>query len=254
MRTDKVDKSNKLSVDISNLDIGYNKQTILSDINLQIPQGECWAIIGPSGSGKTTLFKTITTLIKPLKGNLKLLNLDIDHKSNIDQLRGKIGYIPQNLGLISNLNVKENILAGAIGRLSIFQSIFGIFPEDEHINTLEIMEQLKIDHLANKDIRLISGGEKRRVAIARSLLHNPQLLVADELLSELDPLTVKLVMNQIKSLKNQSNTTIILIEHNIDIASKYADVIVVVNDGKIISKFPSNQTSKINEIKELITL
>ena len=92
MRTDKVDKSNKLSVDISNLDIGYNKQTILSDINLQIPQGECWAIIGPSGSGKTTLFKTITTLIKPLKGNLKL-NLDIDHKSNIDQLRGKIGYI-----------------------------------------------------------------------------------------------------------------------------------------------------------------
>ena len=207
-----------------------------------------------SGSGKTTLFKTITTLIKPLKGNLKLLNLDIDHKSNIDQLRGKIGYIPQNLGLISNLNVKENILAGAIGRLSIFQSIFGIFPEVEHINTLEIMEQLKIDHLANKDIRLISGGEKRRVAIARSLLHNPQLLVADELLSELDPLTVKLVMNQIKSLKNQSNTTIILIEHNIDIASKYADVIVVVNDGKIISKFPSNETSKINEIKELITL
>ena len=125
MRTDKVDKSNKLLVDISNLDIGYNKQTILSDINLQIPQGECWAIIGPSGSGKTTLFKTITTLIKPLKGNLKLLNLDIDHKSNIDQLRGKIGYIPQNLGLISNLNVKENILAGALGRLSIFQSIFG---------------------------------------------------------------------------------------------------------------------------------
>ena len=115
------------------------------------------------------------------------------------------------------------------------------------------MEQLKIDHLANKDIRLISGGE-RRVAIARSLLHNPQLLVADELLSELDPLTVKLVMNQIKSLKNQSNTTIILIEHNIDIASKYADVIVVVNDGKIISKFPSNETFKINEIKELITL
>ena len=254
MRTDKVDKSNKLLVDISNLDIGYNKQTILSDINLQIPQGECWAIIGPSGSGKTTLFKTITTLIKPLKGNLKLLNLDIDHKSNIDQLRGKIGYIPQNLGLISNLNVKENILAGAIGRLSIFQSIFGIFPEVEHINTLEIMEQLKIDHLANKDIRLISGGEKRRVAIARSLLHNPQLLVADELLSELDPLTVKLVMKQIKSLKNKSNTTIILIEHNIDIASKYADVIVVVNDGKIISKFPSNETSKINEIKELITL
>ena len=79
-------------------------------------------------------------------------------------------------------------------------------------------------------------------------------MVADELLSELDPLTVKLVMNQIKSLKNQSNTTIILIEHNIDIASKYADVIVVVNDGKIISKFPSNETSKINEIKELITL
>ncbi|NDB30286.1 ATP-binding cassette domain-containing protein, partial [archaeon] len=159
-----------------------------------------------------------------------------------------------NLGLISNLNVKENILTGSLGRLSIFQSIFGIIPEDEIINTSKIMKQLKIDHLANKDIRLISGGEKRRVAIARSLLHNPQLLVADELLSELDPLTVKLVMNQVKSLQNESNTTIILIEHNIEVAAKYADVIVVINEGKIISQFSSTDTTKMNEIKELITL
>jgi ABC-type multidrug transport system ATPase subunit len=116
------------------------------------------------------------------------------------------------------------------------------------------MKQLKIDHLANKDIRLISGGEKRRVAIARSLLHNPPLLVADELLSELDPLTVKLVMNQVKSLQNKSNTTIILIEHNIEVAAKYADVIVVINEGKIISQFSSTDTTKMNEIKELITI
>ncbi len=208
MELNKVEKPNKLIVDINNLNIGYNNQTILSNINLQIPQGQCWAIIGP----------------------------------------------PQNLGLISNLNVKENILTGSLGRLSIFQSIFGIIPEDEIINTSKIMKQLKIDHLANKDIRLISGGEKRRVAIARSLLHNPPLLVADELLSELDPLTVKLVMNQVKSLQNKSNTTIILIEHNIEVAAKYADVIVVINEGKIISQFSSTDTTKMNEIKELITL
>jgi phosphonate transport system ATP-binding protein len=254
MELNKVEKPNKLIVDINNLNIGYNNQTILSNINLQIPQGQCWAIIGPSGSGKTTLFKTINTLIKPLEGSLKLIDIPIDSKKNISRLKGKIGYIPQNLGLISNLNVKENILTGSLGRLSIFQSIFGIIPEDEIINTSKIMKQLKIDHLANKDIRLISGGEKRRVAIARSLLHNPPLLVADELLSELDPLTVKLVMNQVKSLQNESNTTIILIEHNIEVAAKYADVIVVINEGKIISQFSSTDTTKMNEIKELITL
>ncbi|MEC8705190.1 MAG: ATP-binding cassette domain-containing protein [Asgard group archaeon] len=254
MELNKVEKPNKLIVDINNLNIGYNNQTILSNINLQIQQGQCWAIIGPSGSGKTTLFKTINTLIKPLKGSLKLIDIPVDSKKNISRLKGKIGYIPQNLGLISNLNVKENILTGSLGRLSIFQSIFGIIPEDEIINTSKIMKQLKIDHLANKDIRLISGGEKRRVAIARSLLHNPPLLVADELLSELDPLTVKLVMNQVKSLQNKSNTTIILIEHNIEVAAKYADVIVVINEGKIISQFSSTDTTKMNEIKELITI
>ena len=80
MELNKVEKPNKLIVDINNLNIGYKNQTILSNINLQIPQGQCWAIIGPSGSGKTTLFKTINTLIKPLKGSLKLIDIPIDSK------------------------------------------------------------------------------------------------------------------------------------------------------------------------------
>ncbi len=80
MELNKVEKPNKLIVDINNLNIGYKNQTILSNINLQIPQGQCWAIIGPSGSGKTTLFKTINTLIKPLKGSLKLIDIPVDSK------------------------------------------------------------------------------------------------------------------------------------------------------------------------------
>ena len=100
--------------------------------------------------------------------------------------------------------------------------------------------------------------EARHKLSTAPLLHKSlpgsRLLVADELLSELDPLTVKLVMNQVKSLQNESNTTIILIEHNIEVAAKYADVIVVINEGKIISQFSSTDTTKMNEIKELITL
>ena len=191
------------------LEIGYSPDNVLAKIkNLKIKKGEIVSIIGESGIGKTTFLKSIAQLINPLSGNLKVFDNS--------QVRGRIGYIPQKLGLIKHETVFFNVLEGAICNESILRSISG-FHEEEVITKVE--ESIKLMNLSDKideQIKRLSGGQQRRVAIARTIAQNPKLILADEFLSELDNKTVNSVWKTMLNYVEKENITLIVVEHNIE--------------------------------------
>ena len=191
------------------LEIGYSPDNVLAKIkNLKIKKGEIVSIIGESGIGKTTFLKSIAQLINPLSGNLKVFDNS--------QVRGRIGYIPQKLGLIKHETVFFNVLEGAICNESILRSISG-FHEEDVITKVE--ESIKLMNLADKideQIKRLSGGQQRRVAIARTIAQNPKLILADEFLSELDNKTVNSVWKTMLNYVEKENITLVVVEHNIE--------------------------------------
>jgi len=191
----------------------------LKGINLSIDRGTNYAIVGQSGSGKSTLLKLLNGMMIPSKGTIK-----IDYQTpnmndkKFKSMMHKIGYIPQNLGLIKNITVLENTLIGALPRLKKIQSLLKIFPEEE-IN--EAKRILKLVGLSGKEERktyMLSGGEKRRVAIARALMQKPTILLADEIVSELDHVTAKEIMNLIADAQKRMNLTAIMVHHDMQLA------------------------------------
>lgn len=192
-----------------NLKIGYSPDNILAKIkNLQVEQGEIISIIGESGIGKTTLLKNIANLVKPISGSLKVF----DNEQN----RGRIGYIPQKLGLVKHETVFFNVLEGAICNESILRSISG-FHDDSVLTKVEkSIDLMNLSDKIDEPIKRLSGGQQRRVAIARTMAQEPKLILADEFLSELDNKTVDSVWKTMLDYVERENTTLIIVEHNIE--------------------------------------
>ena len=200
-----------------NLKIGYSSSSVLASIdNLQIGNGEIISIIGESGIGKTTLLRNIAKLQKPLDGELLIFG------SSSYPARGNLGYIPQKLGLVKHETVYFNVLEGAICHESIVKSIFG-FHDQKVVDKVE--ESISLMNLLDKidtPIKYLSGGQQRRVAIARTMAQGAKLILADEFLSELDDKTADNVWNVMYDYVKANQITLLIVEHNIERA-KLAD-------------------------------
>ena len=198
-------------IHIANLKIGYSPDAILSEINnLQIEKGDIVSIIGKSGIGKTTFLKNIAHLVNPISGTLKVF--DSEKAPN----RGVIGYIPQKLGLVKHETVYSNVLEGAICNESILRAISG-FHEEKVID--KVKEAIKLMDLSDKidePVKRLSGGQQRRVAIARTMAQGPKLILADEFLSELDDKTIENVWNTMVDYVKSNNITLVIVEHNLE--------------------------------------
>ena len=196
------------------LKVGYSSSLVLANIdNLQINKGEIISIIGESGIGKTTLLRNIAKLQKPLDGELLIFG------SSSYPARGNIGYIPQKLGLVKHETVYFNVLEGAICHESIFKSIFG-FHDQKVVDKVE--ESISLMNLLDKidaPIKHLSGGQQRRVAIARTMAQGAKLILADEFLSELDDKTANNVWNVMYDYVKANQITLIIVEHNIERAN-----------------------------------
>ena len=196
-------------IEMANLKIGYSPDNILAKIkNLQVKQGEIISIIGESGIGKTTLLKNIANLVKPISGSLKVF----DNEQN----RGRIGYIPQKLGLVKHETVFFNVLEGAICNESILRSISGFHDGSVLTKVEKSIDLMNLSDKIDEPIKRLSGGQQRRVAIARTMAQEPKLILADEFLSELDNKTVDSVWKTMLDYVERENTTLIIVEHNIE--------------------------------------
>ncbi len=210
-----------------------SKCYVLKGTNLSIDRGTNYAIVGQSGSGKSTLLKLMNGMMTPSKGTIK-----IDYQTpnmndkKFKSMMHKIGYIPQSLGLIKNISVLENILIGALPRLGKIQSMFKIFPEEEIQEAKKIIKLVGLSGKEERKAYMLSGGEKRRVAIARALMQKPTILLADEIVSELDHVTAGEIMNIILDAQKRMNLTAIMVHHDIHLALEYANRVAVIKEGE----------------------
>ena len=212
-----------------------SKRYVLKDIRMSVDRGSNYAIVGQSGSGKSTLLRLINGMMNPSKGKIMV---DYQTPSTSDKkfksLMHKIGYIPQNLGLIKNSTVLENILIGALPRVGGFNSFFKRFSDLEIDNAKKILKQVGLEGKAERKVYMLSGGEKRRVAIARALVQKPEIILADEIVSELDHVTAREIMDVLAEAQATMNLTAIMVHHDLQLALEYADRVAVIKEGEKI--------------------
>ena len=224
--------TNKI-IQMSDVWTSYDSKTFaLEGINLSIDRGTNYAIVGQSGSGKSTLLKLMNGMMIPSEGTIK-----IDYvKPNMNDKKFKkmmhtIGYIPQSLGLVKNITVLENILIGALPRLNTIQSLLKRFPEHEIQEAKRIISLVGLSGKEERKAYMLSGGEKRRVAIARALMQKPTILLADEIVSELDHVTAHEIMNLIADAQKRMNLTAIMVHHDMQLALEFANRVAVIKEG-----------------------
>ena len=229
-------------VDIDELTIGYSKQNPLVEIpRLEISSGEIIAITGPSGVGKTTLIRTISGLVRPLKGNVSLFGQPF----GVRPKRGSLGYIPQRLGLVRHASVFHNVMLGARAGNS---SPYSIFPNSKiRDSCLDSIHRMGLSEKLYEPIRRLSGGQQRRVAIARAMAQSPKIILADEFLSELDEKTLEMVKTEVVEFVRKESSTLIVVEHDVSRAKSIADRMLVIDDGRVnpfISKTTALEVKK----------
>ena len=226
-----------------NLRIGYSSNLILAKIDkLKIKRGEIVSIVGESGIGKTTFLKTIARLIKPIEGRVRILGNDDEIE------RGRLGYIPQKLGLIKHESVFSNVLEGAICNQTVLKSIIGLHEKEVIDSVDKAIALMELSDKKDDPVKELSGGQQRRVAIARTIAQNPKIILADEFLSELDDKTLESVWNVMLEFVNSKAITLIMVEHNIERA-KLADRVFKMEIDDELSISFNTAVSVLKEVK-----
>ena len=224
-------------ISINNLSYNISNKPILSNISLNIEEGDFICILGPNGAGKTTFVKLITNLITPSSGSIYMYNKNITEYKKKDFAKN-IAYIPQSFNIDYNFSVEDLILMGRIPYLPFFADYSYI----DYQCAKNAMNALDILHLKNRNISTLSGGEIQRVFLARALAQEAKILVLDEAMSELDIGHQISTINILKKLNKEKNITIISVMHDINIASNFFNKSIIFNDGKLIG---FNTTEKV---------
>ncbi|MEW6011735.1 MAG: lipoprotein-releasing system ATP-binding protein LolD [Methanobacterium sp.] len=214
-------------VEIHNLQKSFDngKITALNGINLEIKRGEFVSIIGPSGSGKSTLLNMIGALDKADTGSIVVSGNDLIQKKDLSEFRSReIGFIFQLHNLIPNLSVLENV------EIPMYEK--NMSSSQMRKRALELLEYVGLSDKLKRKPTELSGGERQRVAIARALANEPSIILADEPTGSLDSKTGAMILNRLKDLHEKENVTLIMVTHDLDVAS-LADRTIRVLDGKI---------------------
>ncbi|MEM2786292.1 MAG: metal ABC transporter ATP-binding protein [Candidatus Nitrosotenuis sp.] len=225
---------------MDNVRLVINQRKILDNLSLNVSQNSAVTIMGPNGAGKTTLLKIALGLLKPTSGELYFFG-----KKGLDkQNRNLLGYIPQNLGLVNELSVFSNIMMGALRRMPRWRSILSIYQKELLDEAYSLMYELKLTHLKDVKIKKLSGGEKQRVAIARTLIQKPSVILSDEMTASLDFKAAVAVMDIFAEIRKKRGITLLMTHHNPDIAQKYSDTVFIMLNGRIEKSIDSKEMNK----------
>ncbi len=231
---------NKLVV--QNISKAYDKKSVLRNINCYIKQGEVVGLFGPNGAGKTTLFSIIIGLIKTDIGQLLLNKQDI---TNLPMyLRSRLGfsYLPQESSIFRGLTVKNNI--------KIILEIVYKDKEEIEFKANELLDEFSIGHLKNKMSTTLSGGERRRLEIARALATNPNFILLDEPLAGIDPIAVRNIKQLVFHLKDR-NIGILITDHNVRDTLDIVDRVYIIYDGKVLMEGPPSEIIGSTKVREV---
>ena len=218
----------------------------LKDVNLRIEQGEFVAIIGLSGAGKSTLIRTVNRMHDVTSGQVLVDGVDVNtlKGKELRRFRRKIGMIFQSFNLVSRSSVINNVLASMVPDMPWYRTLFGIYTKEQKIKALEALDKVGILEKAYTRCDQLSGGQQQRVALARTLNQNPSIILADEPVAALDPITAKAVMSDFKRINKDMTISILLNIHHVDLALDYADRVIGIRAGEIVYDGPTSAVTQ----------
>ncbi len=227
-------------IEFQNVSLAYGNRLILDNINFKINEGQIFGMLGPNGVGKSTIFNLITGLINPRSGKIKIANEDVTNfPVYLRTKKFKVGYVPQYGGYFNDLTLHDNLKA--ISEIVIQNKNY----RSERINYL--ISKFELDNLKDIKAKFLSGGQKKKLVIALSLLSEPRVLLLDECFAALDVLTIKMLQEIIVNLQNENRITICICDHQARDLLACVDVAMILSNSKIIAQdTPSNLVKNIN--------
>ena len=226
---------------VNKISKSYGNKNVIRDISLSINRGEIVGLLGPNGAGKTTTFYTIVGLVKPNRGSIYLDKIDISDYPIYSRGKMGISYLPQEASIFRGMNVEDNLL-----------SIIEIIEKDKNKQEIVLqglLNEFDINHVRKSKSIVLSGGERRRLEIARTLASNPQYLLLDEPLTGIDPVSIEEIKLIIKKLKNK-NIGILITDHNVRETLKIVDRVYIVNEGAIFFEGSPQDAIEDEKIKK----
>ena len=233
-------KNKNSIIEFKNITLSYGKRIILDNINFKISQGQIFGMLGPNGVGKSTIFNLITGLISPKSGIIKINGEDVtQYPIYLRSKKFKVGYVPQNGGFFNELTLQDNLRA--ISEIVIEDKNF----RNDKINYL--ISKFQLDNLKDIKAKFLSGGQKKKLVIALSLLSDPKVLLLDECFAALDVLTIKMLQETIVNLQQENTITICICDHQARDLLACVDTAAIIHNGKVVAQgTPSNLIQNID--------
>lgn len=222
-------------IQASNLYLGYGRKQVIQGIDLKVEPGEFVSIIGPSGAGKSTLLMALNGTVPVMGGSLQVLGEELGSiaPTTLKQLRTRIGVIFQCCNLVPRLSVFDNIASGMLQRKSAMAAMIKYYSREQYEEIYGYLKTFGIEAQALQRCDRLSGGQKQRVAIARATAQKPQILLADEPISALDPVSARTVMETLKHANEVFGITVIANLHQLDYAREFSQRMIGIKDGEI---------------------
>ena len=238
---------------VNNLKKAYGSTKAVDDVSFNIKNKEIITIIGRSGAGKSTIMRCVNRLVPSDGGSIVFDGVEISNKMSTKSLRDtrcKIGFVFQHFNLVYRLTVFQNVMHGRLGHMSTMDGILGRYSEEDKEKAFSILQSLGLEDQIYKRAGDLSGGQKQRVGIARALMQEPSLLMCDEPIASLDPVTSRTIMDIIVDQAQQRGIACLINLHQVDIAKEYSTRIIGMRAGKIVyDDLPEYLTKvKIDEV------
>ncbi len=208
----------------------------LDGVSFDVADNEFLAVIGLSGSGKSTLLRCINRLIEPTEGTVVWDGIDVTSASQEDlrRIRRRIGMIFQHFNLVNRSKVITNVLAGRLGYVNPILSLINRFPAEDVAKAYEQLDRVGLADKAHNRADELSGGQQQRVGVARALMQDPKLVLADEPVASLDPVLAHSIMRYLEIINKEEGTAVICSLHHLDLVHRYADRVIALNEGVLV--------------------
>lgn len=218
-----------------------NGTQALNDVSFEVADGEFMVVVGLSGSGKSTLLRCINRLIEPTSGEIFWNDIEVTalKGTKLREYRRTIGMIFQQFNLVRRSKVLTNVLSGRLGYANPWLSLLGVWPEEEHQRAIRALNRVGISEKANERADALSGGQQQRVGIARALMQEPRMVLADEPVASLDPVLAHSILQYLEQLNKVDKMTVICSLHYLDLVHRYGTRVIGLKDGyKIFEGLP----------------
>jgi phosphonate transport system ATP-binding protein len=231
------------ALEVRGLTHSYGSVPVLRAVDFSAAAGEVVAVVGPSGAGKTTLFRCLTRLVQADAGEVRLFGTDLQHVEGkaLRAARRDLGLVFQSFNLVRRLSALENVLVGRLADVPAWRVLLRRFPAHDQALAASCLDQVGLLPYAHTRADRLSGGQQQRVAIARALASRARLVLADEPVASLDPVSAAAVLSALRRLATDHGKAVVCSLHQVDLVSGFADRVVGLRDGRVVLDVPVDQ-------------